>query len=258
MKSVATTLAALGAVGVVASSAHAGAFVVNPGPVVAGRTIVGSGQNLPPIDWRTYDVGPGPFAQVAWYHDSGTYARDRDDVISAARTWINGRLRSLCGSPAPAAIRKCRVSVAFDIDDTLLNAWSYYRSTDPPLTWSGSTWTAYQQACGYAPNAPVIALLNGLRARGVHVAIISASSESNEAAIVACLKQNGVRGWGSMELRGPEDSGLQFAVFKARARSAVEKRGYRIIASIGDQVSDMSWGHTERGFLLPNVTSYLN
>ena len=38
---------------------------------------------------------------------------------------------------------------------------------------------------------------------------------------------------------------------------ALEKKGYAIIASIGDQVSDMSWGHLERGFLLPNVMAHL-
>jgi len=258
VKSLRTTLAAIAVAGVAAGTASAGAFVVDPGPVVAGRTIVGSGQNLPPMDWRTYNVGPGPFAQVSYYYEGGTYARDRDDVVSSARQWINGRLRSLCGGVTPATLRKCRVAVAFDIDDTLLSAWTYSRSTNPPLTWSSSTWTAYVESCGYTPNTTVINLLNGLRARGVHVAIISAGSASTRAYSEACLRQNGVKGWSSITYRGPEDAALQFAVFKARARSAVEKKGYRIIASIGDQVSDMSWGHTERGFLLPNLMSYLN
>lgn len=253
-----TTLVALAAAGVAAATAHAGAFVVDPGPVVAGRTIIGTGQNLPPMDWRTYNAGPGPFAQVSYYYETGVYARDRDAVVRSARTWIDGRLRSLCDGATPADIRRCRVSVVFDIDDTLLSSWTYSRSTTPPLSWSSSTWNAYVEACAYTPNTTTISLLNDLRARGVYVAIVSAGSSSNKPYSTACLRQNGVKGWDSITYRGPEDSNLQFAVYKARARSAVQKKGYRIIASIGDQVSDMSWGQTERGFLLPNLMSYLN
>ena len=35
------------------AAAQAAAFPVNPGPAVAGRTIIGSGQNLPPISNST-------------------------------------------------------------------------------------------------------------------------------------------------------------------------------------------------------------
>jgi acid phosphatase len=114
------------------------------------------------------------------------------------------------------------------------------------------------RSCSYTPNTPSINLLNDLRAKGVYVAIISAGSASNQPYSEACLRQNGVQGWSSIRYRTDAEGGTAFAVYKARARSAVEKQGYRIIASIGDQVSDMSWGHTERGFLLPNLMSYLN
>ncbi len=241
-----------------AGTAHAGAFVVNPGPVVAGRTIVGSGQNMAPVDWRTYNAGPSQLPTVSWYYESGTAQRDQGDVAAAARRWINGRLRTLCPGTAPAAIRRCRVAVAFDIDDTLLGTWSYSKNMDPPLTFSSPTWNAYVAACGYAPITPTISLLNNLRSRGVYVAIVSAGAAAHAPQTTACLTQNGVKGWDSIRFRDPTEQGMTNAVYKARARSAVARRGYRIIASVGDQVSDMSWGHLERGFLLPNAMAYLN
>ncbi len=51
----------------------------------------------------------------------------------------------------------------------------------------------------------------------------------------------------------PAESGMTTVVRKARARAAVERNeGYRIIASIGDQWSDLEGGSAERVFKLPN------
>jgi predicted secreted acid phosphatase len=42
------------------------------------------------------------------------------------------------------------------------------------------------------------------------------------------------------------------AVFKAAARGHIEAQGFRVIASVGDQESDLEGAHRERGFKLPN------
>lgn len=42
------------------------------------------------------------------------------------------------------------------------------------------------------------------------------------------------------------------ADFKAPRRAAIEAEGYRIIANVGDQPSDLAGGFAERTFLLPN------
>jgi acid phosphatase len=38
----------------------------------------------------------------------------------------------------------------------------------------------------------------------------------------------------------------------------LERRGFTIVASVGDQVSDMSYGHLRRGFLMPNTMYYIH
>jgi hypothetical protein len=37
----------------------------------------------------------------------------------------------------------------------------------------------------------------------------------------------------------------------------LEREGYTIIASLGDQVSDMSFGALKKGFLLPNLMYFI-
>ncbi|MFM7597441.1 MAG: HAD family acid phosphatase [Actinomycetota bacterium] len=46
-------------------------------------------------------------------------------------------------------------------------------------------------------------------------------------------------------------------VYKSQERDKLQRSGHRIVASIGDQVSDMSLGHLKAGFLLPNVMYYI-
>lgn len=257
MRSALASLAAVVLLGIAAPGAHAGAFPVNPGPIVQGKPIVGSAQNLPRINGRTWDQGSEVFPQVSWYYESSALPRDQSQVIAAARSWVERRVRAGCHGSAVAQVRRCRVAVVFDVDDTLLSSWPYERAQDPPLSFDPVTWSAFVEACGYAPIAPAINLLNHLRRRGVYVALISGGSTATAAYSKACLRSNGVTGWSQATFRPPSAQGMTAAQFKVRQRMALERRGYDIIASVGDQVSDMSWGHLERGFLLPNLMAYL-
>ena len=40
--------------------------------------------------------------------------------------------------------------------------------------------------------------------------------------------------------------------FKAPARGEIEKQGYKIIANVGDQWSDLNGGSSEHSFKVPN------
>jgi len=55
----------------------------------------------------------------------------------------------------------------------------------------------------------------------------------------------------------PLDTEPTAAAFKAKVRRQLEREGYTIIASLGDQVSDMSFGALKKGFLLPNLMYFI-
>ena len=70
-------------------------------------------------------------------------------------------------------------------------------------------------------------------------------------------KGHGVTGVKQLILRSPQDEALTAAVYKSRARAGLEKKGWKIALSLGDQVSDMSLGHADAGFLLPNPMYFI-
>jgi acid phosphatase len=76
--------------------------------------------------------------------------------------------------------------------------------------------------------------------------------------MIPCLNSLGFSGWDRYVMRGSAAPQLSSGEYKAIARKALEKKGFTIVASVGDQVSDMSYGHLRRGFLLPNTMYYLH
>lgn len=237
--------------------AQAAAFPVNPGPVVAGRTIIGSGQNLPPIAESTYNVGSYMAPQVEAYYTGQAIQRDRADVALAAWRFVRDWTRERCGD-SPAEVRGCKAMVVFDVDETLLNSYSYSVAQDPQFTFNPTTWTEYVDACGYAPIPQTRDLFTRLKALGVHIALVSAGSRDTKPAMVPCLKARGISGWDRYIMKGDNAADLSAGEYKALARQDLERRGFTIVASIGDQVSDMSYGHLKRGFLVPNTMYYLH
>jgi len=239
-----------------ATAAQAAAFPVNPGPIVKGRPIIGTGQNLPPIAGVTYNIGPYPAEQIEAYYTSEAFPADHAAVADAAWEWVSTWVAEKCGDTR-AEVVACRVAVVFDVDETLLNAYSYYADADPQFSYDSATWTEYVDACGYAPIPQTRELFDKFKSLGVHVVLISAGKRDTKPAMVECLNANGVSGWDRYIMRGDRAPQLATGEYKAMARKSVQRQGYRILASIGDQVSDMSHGHLRHGFLLPNTIYYL-
>ncbi len=226
--------------------------------MAAGRPIVGTGQNLPPIVDQTYNMGPTAAPQIEAYYTGSAIDKDRRGVAKAAQRWINRWIGANCEGTSRKALRQCRAMVVFDIDETLLNAFSYYVTQTPAFTYDPKTWADYQTSCGYSAIQPTIDLYQALRKRGVRLALVSAGSEAQRAVMTKCLQSKGVSGWSAYRLRGPDAAKISIGDWKASQRKELERAGNRIIASIGDQVSDMSHGHLMRGFLLPNTMYQLS
>lgn len=237
--------------------AQAAAFPVNPGPVVAGRTIIGSGQNLPPITESTYNVGPYMAPQVESYYTGKAIQEDRADVALAAWRFVRDWTRERCGTTV-SAVRDCKAMVVFDVDETLLNSYSYSVAQDPQFTFNPTTWTEYVDACGYAPIPQTRDLFDRLKGLGVRIALVSSGSSDTRSAMVSCLNAKGISGWERYVMRGDKASDLSAGEYKALSREGLKREGFTIVASIGDQVSDMSYGHLKRGFLMPNTMYYLH
>ena len=235
-----------------ASPASAQVVPVDPGTSAADKPIWGTSQNLPPLAAKApYFVGPGFAAEVKRYYDSGHALSQQREIATAAYDWIDTWVDENCGGDP----QSCMATVVFDVDETLLSNYGFYKGTN--FTFNQDGWNAFNQACKSPAIAPVRRLYNRLRDSGFRVVIMTGRAEATRPWTQKCLEQHGITDWDKLILRGPSEVDLSADDYKSGERAALERAGYRIVASIGDQVSDMSSGSLMAGFLLPNAMYFI-
>ncbi|GBR69596.1 HAD family acid phosphatase [Gluconobacter kanchanaburiensis] len=194
------------------------------------------------------NVGDAIIAASA-YHDSGDYQRDFDSVVAQARLWID-----------EAAPKTRRPAIVLDIDETTLSNWDEIRADDFGYIAAGPCDALPKGPCGAiewekSGRAPAFASMRALieNAQAHHVAVffVTGRHEDEREATERNLHLAGIRSWDGLYLR-PMTSHGYAALYKAPTRERIERKGYTIIASLGDQPSDLSGGFAKKTFLLPN------
>jgi len=185
------------------------------------------------------------------------YDADLARVDRAAAAWI-----------AQRASQVAQPALVLDIDETSLSNWavmyhndfSYFRDGDCDLNSARACGQAAWEKTAAAPAiGPTLALFNAAKARGVAVFFVTGRRESAEerAATEANLRNAGYDGWTGLVMHPAASREASVAIYKSGARAKIEAEGYRIIANVGDQQSDLALGHAERRFKLPNPFYYL-
>lgn len=187
--------------------------------------------------------------QATAYHD-GAYMRDFAAVDDEVGAWLRAQ-----------APRVHKPALVLDIDETALSNWDEIKANGFGFFSGGSCDHLPQGPCGFtawqhegkaAVLAPTLHLVAVARTLGVAVFFITGRHDPAKADTAANLLQAGYHDWAGLSL---EPEGSQFASaadFKAPVRATIEARGYTILATVGDQRSDLVGGHAMRGFLLPN------
>jgi acid phosphatase len=220
--------------------------------VLAALLLAASGcaQLAPPPVQSSVDAPPSMYETqqaVARYVDSGRYAADVGGVVAQAQAWLEKR--------APAVARP---AIVVDVDDTALSNWAAYRVNgwvrisrgDCDLAAGPCNILAWYRMAS-APALPAtLALVRRAEELGVAVFFITGRSEELRDATERNLREQGYD-FERVILR--QNGSFASAVeFKAPARCALEREGYHIILSLGDQQSDLDGGCAGRGFKLPN------
>lgn len=252
-RSVAIASVAVGLSLIAAPAAHGSVVRVDPGAKAAGKPIWGTSQHLPPMmGTADYEAGPQNSQAIEDYYTTGQARRDQSAVVRRARSWITEWVADNCGG-APAS---CAATVVFDVDDTLLSGYPYYEGTG--FTWNSGSWDAYVQSCQSPAIEPSRELFRSLKRKGFVVILLTGRSEAERSSTADCLRQRGISGWDRLIMQSPAQESLSSAMYKAQERAQLERSGLRIVASIGDQVSDMSRGHLKAGFLMPNLMYFIS
>ena len=155
-----------------------------------------------------------------------TWIADVTAVTDQAKSYLDSRLPA-AGKPA----------IVLDIDNTSLEA-AYSPGIENPAT------------------KPVLEVAKQAKAAGAAVFFVTARPE-----LIRLLTQHNLRQVGypndGISMRGFFDFSPD-QTLKTNARIAIERRGYTIVANIGNRDTDLGGGHAERTFKLPDYNGQLN
>ena len=207
--------------------------------------LFGGGGNL----WAGADTTAEPMnlsrlkTAVRAYYEEGGYARDLARVANEVMTWIRARQSEATADE--------RLAIVLDIDETVLSNYPHMDRED--FGYNPPDWIAWVDQGA----APVIKEVKAIydEARELDIAVFFLTGRSDPAEKLGTLKnlkEAGMGDYAGIYFKGAEDTAPTAAERKAIRRAQIEEKGWTIIASVGDQVSDLVGGHTERGFKLPN------
>jgi acid phosphatase len=191
------------------------------------------------------------------YHSSGAYDRDVTDVLEKASNYVQQRASI---NKSKSEEKRERFALVLDIDETSLSNWPEMIANDFGFIKGGGCPLTNNQPCGFdawiglhmAPAIrPTLNLFNAAKADGVEIFFISSRPEEQREATVENLEGVGYRGWKKLILK-PRNDSSPVQAFKTAGRRKIEEDGYKIIANVGDQLSDLCGGHAEKAFKVPN------
>jgi hypothetical protein len=285
--------AVLAAVPATASAQSSGQTIPVPDPIVTklGHTpmveLWDGGGGLPYLGVsHPYNAGDWQDS-LREYYDSGVYMDQLTKVDAVAERFLRwadrgGRrghfkLKVRHGHTARVAVRGFRhkrgghkhgnghghayghhkkLAIVFDIDETVLS--NYEKAIEPdnfvfgPLSQAETT-----LELGLAIK-PSLDLYNAAKARGITPFFITGRGESadNRSHTESNLHREGFSDWKQLYLKPSGFTGTTVD-YKSGARADIEDQGYRIVASVGDQYSDLAGGHEDVAFKLPNPFYFL-
>lgn len=182
-------------------------------------------------------------AAVRAYHDEGDYERDIAQVADWAIAWIEQR-----GARRTADER---LVVLMDVDETVLSNYPHMVARD--FGYVPSEWVKWVERAAAPAIEPMREVYRTARRLDIAVVFLTGrATPEEERGTVENLRIAGMGDYERIIFKGPTDTAPTAAERKRIRRIQLEEEGFTIIASLGDQGSDLAGGHAERIFKLPN------
>ncbi|MGW2209167.1 HAD family acid phosphatase [Streptomyces sp. NPDC001781] len=161
--------------------------------------------------------------------DYGTWQQDCGRVMSEALPYIQSRAASGAGE---------KQAIVLDVDNTTLETDFGFQFPQPA-------------------NRPVLKVAQYAQDHGVALIFVTARPGLLHWPTSYNLEHDGYRVT-DLRVRGLFDLFKDIAAYKTAQRADIERQGYTIIANIGNSASDLSGGHAERTFKLPDYDGQLS
>ncbi|MFI5689389.1 HAD family acid phosphatase [Streptomyces sp. NPDC051636] len=162
--------------------------------------------------------------------DYATWQKDCQTVMDQALPYLQQRIA--------AATPGEKQAIVFDIDNTSLETDFGFRYPQPA-------------------NKPVLNVAEYAQEHGVSLFFVTARPGIIAAPTEYNLEYDGYDVSG-LYVRGLSDLFKNVAAYKTAQRVGIENKGYTIIANIGNSATDLSGGHAEKTFKLPDYDGQLS
>jgi hypothetical protein len=186
---------------------------------------------------------------------TGNYAKQVEDIEQQAGYY-------LASAHAHHGTKK---AIVFDVDDTTLNTYNYEIATQ--FAYDPVSNAAYVTGLRFPAVPGMVSLFNRAQKSGYTIFIITGRPEAQRAATEANLAKVGytVPPDANVFLKNAAappaylDCGATCTTdqYKSETRAHIQSLGYDIVANFGDQYSDLSMGHEDRAFKIPNPMYFL-
>lgn len=183
--------------------------------------------------------------EIKAYHDSGLYTKEMEHAIAPATAYIIQRAQANAKNTQPQ-----KLAIVLDIDETSLSNYKNLVARD--FGFSVKAFAREIMVSDAPAIAPVLSFYQTALKHNIAVFFVTGRPQTAQLATQKNLKAAGFREWKGLYLRPDTYKQPSNIPFKIQARKAITEQGYTIIASVGDQASDLTGGYAEKMYKLPN------
>lgn len=187
---------------------------------------------------------------IRQWHDAGLYLQELDQQIEQAHRYIQEQVQH-----KQEKGRKKPLAVVLDIDETSISNYKYLDYND--FANNRQSIEDHMRAADSPPIEAMLKLYRDAVSLGVKMFFVTGRNTSFKEATEQNLSNAGYNRWEAIYFKPSSYANNSITPFKTQARIDIEKKGYLIIANIGDQYSDLLGGHAQKTFKLPNPFYFL-
>jgi acid phosphatase len=182
-------------------------------------------------------------AEIRAYYSSGAWKRAVTKQTDKAKAYLAKRTHGKHKAKKPALV--------LDIDETSLNNYPCLRANGG-IPYDAGKYGGCVVKYDAPAVKPTVSLFKRAKALGVKVFFITARPEGIRDGTLQNLRKAGYTGKYELILQPSDYSPDSKVPYKSGARKQIQKRGFHILANVGDQKSDLKGGYSERTYKLPN------
>lgn len=188
--------------------------------------------------------------KLAEYQEKGGYLDDLKAQVSKAKQYLAFRI-----TQNNQKTNKQKLAIVLDIDETTLSNYQFMKDNN-----FGGTFKAFDDnlKTQILPSIkPMQDFYEFANQNDVAVFFVTGRRPNVKSATISNLKQSGYNKWQGIYFKPQNYDQSSVIPYKASIRKKIAEKGYIIVASIGDQISDLKGGYAEKTYKLPNPFYYI-